>query len=372
MTLLCLTCLVLLQPAFRALLQIRAVRKKPGALSPVSFSPVLAQTMDHDEHSVSFMLIVYMYTRSLYTASGNLLNTTPCRPLQPSATNSPCAPLFAELRLGSSRLWTHLTVRGSEWSTVSVSCYPLCPPVRWYQLLRRSRRRKPTAELPGAFEWWWSAERQSQQVTWQVSFLLHELRQQKDLFDNLTLSKSPLYINFSSFQHPSVSIFSHPGGRWGEAVRDVGRSATHAAVQQSCSHRRKPTTTSSDIKTANAAEQTFNELFPFLPGHSGRGCSRVSVPRRRWVFPSGASWKPVMCFCVTLCLNSPDAEDRMNPGGDILQDCSSEHSSLTKTESDPAGDLSLPGEKSCQEKIETFFQPFPQSNLPPSHCHCSS
>lgn len=41
-------------PAFRALLQIRAVRKKPGALSPVSFSPVLAQTMDHDEHSVRY------------------------------------------------------------------------------------------------------------------------------------------------------------------------------------------------------------------------------------------------------------------------------------------------------------------------------
>lgn len=40
-------------PAFRALLQIRAVRKKPGALSPVSFSPVLAQSVDHDEHSVS-------------------------------------------------------------------------------------------------------------------------------------------------------------------------------------------------------------------------------------------------------------------------------------------------------------------------------
>uniref|UniRef100_A0A674PC71 E3 ubiquitin-protein ligase n=1 Tax=Takifugu rubripes TaxID=31033 RepID=A0A674PC71_TAKRU len=40
---------------FRALLQIRAVRKKPGALSPVSFSPVLAQTMDHDEHSVGLV-----------------------------------------------------------------------------------------------------------------------------------------------------------------------------------------------------------------------------------------------------------------------------------------------------------------------------
>ncbi|KAK7796907.1 hypothetical protein U0070_008916 [Myodes glareolus] len=36
---------------FRALLQIRAVRKKPGALSPISFSPVLAQSVDHDEHS---------------------------------------------------------------------------------------------------------------------------------------------------------------------------------------------------------------------------------------------------------------------------------------------------------------------------------
>lgn len=41
-----------------------------------------------------------------------------------------------------------------------------------------------------------------------------------------------------------------------------------------------------------------------------------------------------------------DPEDRMHSGGDILQDCSSEHSSLTKTESDPPGDLSLPGEKS--------------------------
>ncbi|XP_040829344.1 E3 ubiquitin-protein ligase MGRN1 isoform X1 [Ochotona curzoniae] len=39
---------------FRALLQIRAVRKKPGALSPISFSPVLAQSVDHEEHSCPF------------------------------------------------------------------------------------------------------------------------------------------------------------------------------------------------------------------------------------------------------------------------------------------------------------------------------
>lgn len=38
-------------------------------------------------------------------------------------------------------------------------------------------------------------------------------------------------------------------------------------------------------------------------------------------------------------------EDRLHSGGEreILQDYSSEHSSLTKTESDPPGDLSLRG-----------------------------
>ncbi|PIO15559.1 hypothetical protein AB205_0164260, partial [Aquarana catesbeiana] len=38
---------------FRALLQIRAVRRKPGPLPPISFSPVLAQSLDHDDNSVS-------------------------------------------------------------------------------------------------------------------------------------------------------------------------------------------------------------------------------------------------------------------------------------------------------------------------------
>lgn len=45
----------------------------------------------------------------------------------------------------------------------------------------------------------------------------------------------------------------------------------------------------------------------------------------------------------------------MHPGGDILQDCSSEHSSLTKTESDPPGDLSLPGNESSPENTGGFF-----------------
>lgn len=40
--------------AFRALLQIRAMRKKLGPLSPTSFNPIIAsQTSDSEEHSVS-------------------------------------------------------------------------------------------------------------------------------------------------------------------------------------------------------------------------------------------------------------------------------------------------------------------------------
>ena len=76
--------------------------------------------------------------------------------------------LFAGHRLSSSRLWTHLTVGGFEWSAVSVSCHPVCPPLWWNQLLRGSGRWRQTAELPGAFKWWQSAERKSQQVTWQA------------------------------------------------------------------------------------------------------------------------------------------------------------------------------------------------------------
>uniref|UniRef100_A0A3Q3FDB8 E3 ubiquitin-protein ligase n=1 Tax=Labrus bergylta TaxID=56723 RepID=A0A3Q3FDB8_9LABR len=45
----------------------------------------------------------------------------------------------------------------------------------------------------------------------------------------------------------------------------------------------------------------------------------------------------------TLLSSSPAPTDE-----DILQDCSSEHSSLTKTESDPAGDLSLPSSESTE------------------------
>ncbi|XP_037766139.1 E3 ubiquitin-protein ligase MGRN1 isoform X3 [Chelonia mydas] len=73
---------------FRALLQIRAVRKKPGALSPVSFSPVLAQTMDHDEHSSSDNIPPGYEPISLLEALNGLRSISP---------SIPSAPLYEEI-----------------------------------------------------------------------------------------------------------------------------------------------------------------------------------------------------------------------------------------------------------------------------------
>lgn len=73
---------------FRALLQIRAVRKKPGALSPLSFSPVLAQTLDHDEHSCSDNLPPGYEPISLLEALNGLRSVSP---------SLPSAPLYDEI-----------------------------------------------------------------------------------------------------------------------------------------------------------------------------------------------------------------------------------------------------------------------------------
>ncbi|XP_060696880.1 E3 ubiquitin-protein ligase MGRN1-like isoform X1 [Hemiscyllium ocellatum] len=73
---------------FRALLQIRAVRKKPGALSPVSFSPVLAQTMDHDDHSTLEHIPPGFEPVSLLEALNGLRSISP---------SIPSAPLYEEI-----------------------------------------------------------------------------------------------------------------------------------------------------------------------------------------------------------------------------------------------------------------------------------
>ncbi|XP_074237746.1 E3 ubiquitin-protein ligase MGRN1 isoform X5 [Saimiri boliviensis] len=73
---------------FRALLQIRAVRKKPGALSPVSFSPVLAQSLEHDEHSSSDSVPPGYEPISLLEALNGLRAVSPA---------IPSAPLYEEI-----------------------------------------------------------------------------------------------------------------------------------------------------------------------------------------------------------------------------------------------------------------------------------
>uniref|UniRef100_A0AAQ6A616 E3 ubiquitin-protein ligase n=1 Tax=Amphiprion ocellaris TaxID=80972 RepID=A0AAQ6A616_AMPOC len=62
---------------------IRAVRKKPGALSPVSFSPVLAQTMDHDEHSSTDSVPPGFEPISLLEALNGLRSASPAIPSAP-------------------------------------------------------------------------------------------------------------------------------------------------------------------------------------------------------------------------------------------------------------------------------------------------
>ncbi|XP_026856647.2 E3 ubiquitin-protein ligase MGRN1b isoform X1 [Electrophorus electricus] len=78
---------------FRALLQIRAVRKKAGVLSPVSFSPVLAQSMEHDEHSSSDSVPPGFEPISLLEALNGLTAISP---------GVPSAPLYDEINFSGS------------------------------------------------------------------------------------------------------------------------------------------------------------------------------------------------------------------------------------------------------------------------------
>ncbi|XP_026539023.1 E3 ubiquitin-protein ligase MGRN1 isoform X1 [Notechis scutatus] len=73
---------------FRALLQIRAVRKKPGTLSPLSFSPVLAQSLDREEHSCSDNIPPGYEPISLLEALNGLRSVSP---------SIPSAPLYDEI-----------------------------------------------------------------------------------------------------------------------------------------------------------------------------------------------------------------------------------------------------------------------------------
>uniref|UniRef100_A0A3B5LUX6 E3 ubiquitin-protein ligase n=1 Tax=Xiphophorus couchianus TaxID=32473 RepID=A0A3B5LUX6_9TELE len=209
---------------FRALLQIRAVRKKPGALSPVSFSPVLAQTMDHDEHSSSDSVPPGFEPISLLEALNGLRSVSP--PI-------PSAPLYDEINFsgslgGDSRTW----------------------PV----------------------------------IKTENGFMLSLLK-----------------------------------GKCSHATKVTLRSPSSPIQEED------------EEKLSEMSDAQPHTLLSSSPAPTDRHCSMFDI----------------------VC----DPEDRMPSGGDILQDCSSEHCSLTKAESDPAGDLSLPGEKPSaeQEHFKYFF-----------------
>uniref|UniRef100_A0A3B3QKR1 E3 ubiquitin-protein ligase n=1 Tax=Paramormyrops kingsleyae TaxID=1676925 RepID=A0A3B3QKR1_9TELE len=212
---------------FRALLQIRAVRKKPGALSPVSFSPVLAQTMEHDEHSNSDNVPPGFEPISLLEALNGLRSISPSIPL---------VPLYDDIHF-SGGLGDPLPLSGRQLGSVERSGDA-----------GRGQKGK--------------------------------------------VSKSP----DSTLRSPSSPIQEEDE----EKLSEVSDSQPHALLSSS------PASTE-----AIAAEEG--------PG---------SV--------------------------TPDEEDRLHSMGEIFHDSSSEHSRLTKTESDPPVELSLPAPApdSCRVAIE--------------------
>lgn len=207
---------------FRALLQIRAIRKKPGALSPVSFSPVLAQSLDHDEHSSSDSVPPGFEPISLLEAMNGL------RAVSPSI---PSAPLYDEINFSGG---------------VVADGRPISP-----------------SELPSD-----SASQKSK------------------------VSKSP----DSTLRSPSSPIQEED-------------------------------------------EEKLSEVSEAQP-HTNRSSSPIP--------PEQETAADDVPECLT-----PEDEEGLFSEGEALQDYSSEHSSLTKTESDPPGDLSLPGSSDSTESLKS-------------------
>lgn len=113
------------------------------------------------------------------------------------------------------------------------------------------------------------------------------------------------------------------------APTDVRQTFAGCRWKQRCCPGRSLNTVSSFFRQATATEDVAESLSP-----DDGEFSRLDLDFPRLTLNVNFG----LIFLV-------DPDDRLHSGGDILQDCSSEHSSLTKTESDPPGDLSLPGEE---------------------------
>ncbi len=147
-----LECLFCLSPAFRALLQIRAVRRKPGALSPVPS----AQCWLRAWIMMSTQYDTYSSVLSLYKTWHHSLILI-------------VLSLSSELRLCSPWVWAHLAARGFERSWCRVPRPSICTSVRRDQLLWEPEWREQAAQLTWPLWRQLRTEEQSQQVTGQVN-----------------------------------------------------------------------------------------------------------------------------------------------------------------------------------------------------------
>ncbi|XP_057202543.1 E3 ubiquitin-protein ligase MGRN1b isoform X2 [Triplophysa rosa] len=240
---------------FRALLQIRAVRRKPGTLSPVSFSPVLAQSMDHDEHSSSDSVPPGFEPISLLEALNGLGAVSP---------GIPSAPLYDEINFsgslsGESRQLSspeHSGDSGGQKSKVS-----------------KSPDRTLTLQQPVS-------------ISGSVLVLSHT---SASCFDSLSSDCSTLRSPSSPIQEEDE-----------EKLSEMSDAQAHMLLS------------SSPAPTEGTAEDDAPDSL------------------------------------------SPEDGDGLNLDEEAMNDCSSEHSSFTKTESDPPEDLSLQalGPDSCSIGLE--------------------
>lgn len=148
-------------PAFRALLQIRAVRKKPGALSPVSFSPVLAQSVDHDEHSVSNPLPSTQNLGAGLSLGRQRARAQVAWPAGPSGELGPSLPWVSYMKVQKcGRLKTPGWANGGDSLTCTHTCVAAhSDEVPWHWDSQRGNRKASLCQPPSVIGIWQAAER---------------------------------------------------------------------------------------------------------------------------------------------------------------------------------------------------------------------
>ncbi|MGH0118787.1 UNVERIFIED_CONTAM: hypothetical protein FKN15_062249 [Acipenser sinensis] len=271
---------------FRALLQIRAVRKKPGVLSPVSFSPVLAQTMDHDEHSVCDT-----HTHRYH----------PCADSGGAKMNTRCPPKRVP---SAARFFTHCELSVQPPQSYSVGG----------QRSSGQLTGKPADARPD-YRGRWCASSDNIPPGFEPISLLEALNGQRSI--SPSIPSAPLYeeINFSGGLVESLPLSSRPLGNDNRAMDRSSKSPDSTLCSPS-----SPIQEEDEEKLSEVSDAQPHPLIASNPNSPETTATEDS--------PVSVTLKKVQ---------------RSRSMEDILQDRSSEHSSLTKTDSDPPVEISLPG-----------------------------